>query len=454
MIAPDYSSLEAAGLSPASAGRRAALVAACREVLAGPRPGAETVLLVPGRIEVLGKHTDYAGGRSLLCAADLGFVFVSRPRADRQVRVTAVPSGERFECPIDPAIEPQVGHWSNYRATVVRRVARNFPDAVTGVDIAFASDLPPAAGMSSSSAFMIGVFASLAAANGIEEHGAFTAAVPDRLALASYLATIENGRSFGALAGDTGVGTFGGSEDHTAILCCRPGHLSRYAFAPIRFEGDCPLGDDWTFVVASSGVLAEKTGAARERYNRASRLAADALAVWNEWSGRTDGSLEAAVSSEPGARDRLLECLRRRVASHSDGAEGLARVEQFCFESRDVVPAAFDALRRNDLDTFGAWVDRSQDAAERGLGNQVPETIFLARSARECGAAAASAFGAGFGGSVWALVRGDHVPDFVGRWRERYASAFPGVAPRALFVATRPGPPAFTLAQRAPDASA
>ena len=53
---------------------------------------------------------------------------------------------------------------------------------------------------------------------------------------------------------------------------------------------------------------------------------------------------------------------------------------------------------------FGDLVDRSQQLAERRLGNQVPETIELARSARELGARAASAFGAGFGGSVWALV--------------------------------------------------
>ncbi len=50
--------------------------------------------------------------------------------------------------------------------------------------------------------------------------------------------------------------------------------------------------------------------------------------------------------------------------------------------------------------------ERSQEAAERWLGNQIPETIALARLARHVGATAASAFGAGFGGSVWALVPG------------------------------------------------
>src|SRR3954469_11127256 len=42
---------------------------------------------VPGRIEFLGKHTDYAGGRSLVCATERGFAVVARPRADDKVRV-------------------------------------------------------------------------------------------------------------------------------------------------------------------------------------------------------------------------------------------------------------------------------------------------------------------------------------------------------------------------------
>ena len=69
-----------------------------------------------------------------------------------------------------------------------------------------------------------------------------------------------------------------------------------------------------------------------------------------------------------------------------------------------IVPGAADALAEGDLDRFGALVDRSQAGAEAALGNQVPETIHLQRSARRLGARAASAFGAGFGGSVWALV--------------------------------------------------
>ena len=73
----------------------------------------------------------------------------------------------------------------------------------------------------------------------------------------------------------------------------------------------------------------------------------------------------------------------------------------------DLTDEVNDILRRHettgDLDAFGALVDRSQALAESLLGNQVLQTIHLASSARQLGAVAASAFGAGFGGSVSAL---------------------------------------------------
>src|SRR5215216_5942669 len=94
-------------------------------------------LWVPGRIEFLGKHTDYAGGRSLLCAVDRGFAFVFSPRDDNTLRVRDAQTNETFECPINADIEPQQGHWSHYAVTVARRVARNFPEPPisSGADI-------------------------------------------------------------------------------------------------------------------------------------------------------------------------------------------------------------------------------------------------------------------------------------------------------------------------------
>jgi len=308
--------------------------------------------------------------------------------------------------------------------------------------MAFASDLPRASGMSSSSAFMIAVFLAIAHLNGIESDPRFRSVVGRSEDLAGYLATIENGNSFGALAGDRGVGTFGGSEDHTAILCCRPGAFSQYRFAPVRRELEIGLPAGLVFVIAVSGVVAEKTGAALAAYNRASRSAARVLDVWRAATGRTDPTLECATTSAPDAVDRLRDALDRSADREFPSTVLRDRFEQFRTESQDIIPAASEALGAGDLTRFGLLVDRSQDAAERWLGNQIAETITLARRARQCGAVAASAFGAGFGGSVWALVPEGEAPRFSDRWSAAYRAVHPEAASRATFFETHPGPSA------------
>ena len=390
---------------------------------------------VPGRIEVLGKHTDYAGGRSLLCAIDRGFHVTVTPRADATVIVTDTANGAADVLALDPELPPAPpGHWSAYPRAVARRIARNFPHARLGADIRFDSNLPPDAGLSSSSALIISIFLGLAAVNDLEQHDDYVASIHNREDLATYLACVENGAGFRQLAGDRGVGTAGGSEDHTAILCCTSGALSVYAFAPARLERTVPMPAGCLFAVATSGVKAQKTGAALRHYNAAAAQTADLLQRWNLLSGRSDKTLGSALAASPDAHARLRSAL--------EGArEGslLARLEQFEEESSRLVPAAADALATGDLETFGRLVDRSQELAEGALGNQVPETIALARVARATGALAASAFGAGFGGSVWALISSADAADFVERWAARYRREFPGRAADAGFLLTSAG---------------
>jgi galactokinase len=83
--------------------------------------------------------------------------------------------------------------------------------------------------------------------------------------------------------------------------------------------------------------------------------------------------------------------------------------------------------------------------AERMLHNQIPETVFLARRARELGAVAASAFGAGFGGSVWALVSRGQAEALAVRLAADYRARFPQHADLAEAFATLAGPPAATI---------
>jgi galactokinase len=431
------------GLSATEGEAKAALFARALAALEA-RAGDAHAWWVPGRIEFLGKHTDYAGGRSLLCAAERGLAFVAVPRADGRVSVRDACSGATADGELSAELAIPREEWSNYLFTVCRRVARNFPGRLHGVDLAFASDLPPAAGLSSSSALVVGTFLVLSDTNDLSARPEYRDTIGSPEDLAGYLGAVENGQSFGALAGDRGVGTLGGSQDHTAILCARPGALAQYAFSPVRFEKAVPLPNDHVLVVAVSGVAAPKTGSARAQYNLASERAAEVSRVLRKETGSAAPSLAAALRESPDAIDRLRAAVERHADSRYAPESLVARAEQLRAEL-EIIDAAADALVRGDLDRLGVLVDRSQANAERLLGNQVPETIALARMARELGAVAASAFGAGFGGSVYALVRTEDAQDFRRRWAERYGRAFPERAGTATFFVTRAGPRATRL---------
>ena len=200
------------------------------------------------------------------------------------------------------------------------------------------------------------------------------------------------------------------------------------------------LPADQVFVVAVSGVSAQKTQGARGAYNQAADRAARLLTLWRERSGRPEGSLFEALASSPDNLDRLRDIIAsERAIDEGERAALAARLTQFHEETFVLIPAAFAALAAGDLGAFGDAVLRSQRGAERGLANQIEETIALADLAREAGALAASAFGAGFGGSVWALVPVTEVSDFTERWRATYTSRFDH--PGARFLVTSAGPP-------------
>jgi galactokinase len=197
-------------------------------------------------------------------------------------------------------------------------------------------------------------------------------------------------------------------------------------------------------VIAVSGVRSRKSGSQREVYNRLSLATRRILDRWRQASGSQAPTLAAAVA-EPGASAAIIELLGR--APEPGFPEGFlaGRFRQFVAESVEIIPAAAAALAGRDLAEFGRQVDASQFGAEEGLGNQVPETSYLARQARALGASAASSFGAGFGGSVWAMVQTDAVEAFGRTWMDDYRREFPAAARRAQYFRSALGPGARRL---------
>lgn len=439
--------LERGGLSAAAAEAKAPFFVRATQALVqrGMAPErAVHAFFVPGRIEVLGKHTDYAGGRSIVTAVERGFCMVAAAREDARVTVMAVEQGESIDCELAVDLAVPESGWANYPMTVMRRLARNFGD-LRGADIAFLSDLPAAAGMSSSSAFMVATYLVLAACNKLHERAIYRRNIKEDLELAAYLGTVENGQSFGELEGDRGVGTFGGSEDHTAILCSEPGRLGQFAYCPARLERRIGLPEDYVFAVGFCGVVAEKTGAAQDLYNRAALQVGAIVEAWRAATGGSEVYLADVLATGPDAAERLEAILADVRGATYSAAELTQRLRHFLVEDGQIIDAASTALANGNVEVFAEQVRHSQRTGVEVLGNQVAETEDMARLACQEGALAASAFGAGFGGGVWALVHGEQSATFLQAWEVAYRAAHPERAERALYFSTRPGPAAFVL---------
>jgi galactokinase len=412
----------------------------------GPHGREISLGFVPGRIEVLGRHTDYAGGRSLVCAIDRGFMCVAS--ANRQGIIRIAEDSLEFppvEFPLEPSISPRVGHWSNYPMTMVKRLIRNFGSTVRleGVDVAFTSTLPVGSGMSGSSALMMMSFLAIAAVNRLHDAPFFRENIRDGIDLAMYLACAENGQSFRELSGDKGVGTFGGSEDHAAILNGRDGHVSLFRFRPASLEEELRWPREWRMVVAFSGVRAEKTREALDKYNLVARRAALAVKEYNRlFSAKCHTLREVAAHAKSRLGRRWMDEVEQKLAAGSRFGRELAladRLRQFVLEDRRFIPAAVRALRERDLEAFGRNLSASHRASRGCLLNIVPEIDFLHRSALRLGAAGASGFGAGFGGSIVAVLPAADAEEFRVAWERSYAKRHPGPASDASFFPVSPG---------------
>ena len=406
----------------------------------------ESAWRVPGRVEVLGKHTDYAGGSVLVGAVDRAITArAHRTRGPQSSLTATTDDGDpiTLRAGVDPGLEP--GHWGHYLQTVLDRLTLNF-GAGAAAHLSISSDLPPASGMSSSSALVCATALALASLNGWDKDPRWVESMPDRLSLAGYLAAVEGGRAWRDLPGTSGVGTRGGSEDHTGMLCGARDRLLLAGFDPMHIEQTISFPAQWAVVIGVSGVLAHKTGATLEDYNRGPSTVQSVLSRWNQATGRADVSLAGAVrhlvgdaTGEQAAADPVLQDL---LGLCEPGYER-KRIEQFLIESLVLVPAGARLITAADPGV-GEVLQHSQELADQGLRNQVPQTRLMVSLAREMGVVGASSFGAGWGGSVYALVPTDDAEDFASQWLQAYRDR-EQEAEHSSTIVTRPGTGACRL---------
>jgi len=363
----------------------------------------------PGRVNLIGEHTDYNGLPVFPMALQRNVAYLVRPRADARVRLVnreARYGAREFE--IERAIPPfEQGDWGNYVKAAAQMLATRFP-LRRGFDAAVDGNVPLAAGLSSSSATLVGALLALMRINQVE------LPLPELQELAAQA--------------ERYVGVAGGGMDQAISLGGRAGHALVIDFHPVRMQ-PTPMPGDWRFVVANTLVMAEKSGAAREAYNARTRECREALARFlahpsaaglpTSYYGLVHGvPLEGLLTLAGQALEGELQKRFRHVVS-----EG-ARVEE-----------ARLAMLRGDARAFGRLMDASHRSLREDYEVSSSELDQLVAIAREAGALGARLSGAGFGGCSVALCLEREAPRVVEALARRYYAARPAFSGEALFIA-------------------
>jgi galactokinase len=226
------------------------------------------------------------------------------------------------------------------------------------------------------------------------------------------------------------VGTRGGGMDQAICIAAKQGHATRVSFDPIRLHAT-PVPDEWSFVVANSLVVAEKSGAARTAYNQRTRECREALVKVTGELGLIDD-----VDSYP----KLLSSVHvEQIMTAAHTALHGKLVKRFLHVVSEAVRVlrAERAMQESDAHTFGRLMFESHRSLRDDFEVCGPELNELVEIAANAGAEGARLTGAGFGGCVIVLCTADTFDYVIGALEEKFYAnrPFRGELRDALFVA-------------------
>jgi len=339
----------------------------------------------PGRVNLIGEHIDYHNLPVLPVALDRRVALAFRRREDGLIRAASEPYGVREFRWTLPLERVAAGDWENYIRAAAQTVGAQW-GAGRGIDAAIVSDVPPAAGLSSSSALLVAFTLALLLANDI--HVSFE----------ELMEVLPDGEQF--------VGTRGGGMDHAAALASRAGHASLIGFTPLSVR-HIPVPEDWAFLAAHSLHTAEKSGSARDAYNlrRAGGTAARTRLGLTSYSEALPRAEELAARLEEGAeRDAFLHTVT---------------------EARRVT-ASVEAMQHGDAAAFGKLLLGSHVSLRDRLHVSCAALDELVDAAMACGALGARLTGAGFGGFAVLLCRKSQRAEVRHRLVERFYAGCAG----------------------------
>lgn len=350
--------------------------------------GLNSYSTAPGRVNLIGEHTDYNDGFVLPVAIDRSITAAFAPRSDRLVHAFALDLAQRDSFSLDSINRLEGNSWANY-VRGVPWALQQAGYALTGLDLAVHGDIPPGAGLSSSAALEVAVLGAFQSAGGVD------VSPIDQALLARRAENDFVGVECGVMDQMAAVL---GRRDHAVLIDCRSLEAELVPLDLMRRR--------LRIVVAETGIARQL---AESAYNQRRRECSEAVRL-----------LDRAIDTRDvkSLRDITLQDLR--AVGHIL-AEPLDRRARHVVSENERVLRAVKALREDNMTLFGELMYASHESLRDDFEVSCPELDLLVDlAAGTDGVVGARMTGAGFGGCTVNLVR----EDALDRFREEVVAVY------------------------------
>ena len=333
----------------------------------------------PGRVNLIGEHTDYNGGHVFPCALSMGNYAVARKRDDNIVRwfnMTWSADGVQ-EADIRTLKPNDNGVWYDYQQGVIWAFEQNGYKIPSGYDMVMAGDMPAGSGLSASASI------ELLAAIIIKDLHNIDISMVDCALMGQYSENKYNGMNCGIM--DQFASAMG-KKDNAIFLNT---DTLEYEYVPLNLTGE-------KIVITNSGVKHSLAGSAYNDRRRESETALEDLKKVVEIKTLGDLDEEGFEKYKSAIKDPV--CLRR--AKHA------------VYENRRTINAVA-ALKNNDKETFGKLINESHVSLRDDYEVSCKELDILAEEAWKLpGVIGSRMTGGGFGGCTVSIVKNEAIEDF------------------------------------------
>jgi galactokinase len=360
-----------------------AALSALHEGRYGAKP---MIFAAPGRVNLIGEHTDYAEGFVMPAAIDFATIAAISPRSDGRIVIFSANFGEERDYPADPLPEKGKGDWSDYPLGVLAMLAGE-GYAIPALSLSLLGDVPLGAGLSSS--------ASVEVATAMAVTGLMGVSIPGPV-LARLCQRAEN-EFVGANCGimDQFISA-NGAVDHALLLDCRD--LS-FKLAPIPESVALVIAN----TMVKHSVADGEYGSRRAEVEEACRILATHRPEIRFLRDATVADLEAW--------------------GHEIPPNALKRARHVITENQRTVDAA-QALLRHDLTALGKLMHEAHVSYSRDFEASCAEADTMVDLAQDLpGLIGARLTGGGFGGCTINLVEQEHAAEFAKTLKARYREA-------------------------------